>query len=233
MPRRLDSVDPGGYVEAIDVDDSELEAVVGMLGITDAQKSDTARHRIHSALEDFKTARSRTVKAMPIRQDHQDLKTLADATDPEWMSVRLRGAMDALESVRTENPVLYQRLKRLTRGWGGRDWITALQEIDEAVFAIGRVIEMGTSELVNEIGSEDGRGRPADRAATKFASSLYSIWIEFTGRPTSRQNAPDRQKDPFGEFVEDAGRLIFPDFKGRHVARQIHEVSRQPPGGEK
>ena len=89
-----------------------------------------------------------------------------------------------------------------------------------------------TSELADEFASEDGRRRPADYVALKFASSLYRIWVEFTGRPRSRQNALDRQKDPFGDFVESAGKLIEPDFKGHHVARQIHEASRQPPSGD-
>ncbi len=74
MPRRLDSVNQGGFVEAIDVVESELKAVVGMLGITDARQSEIARDRIYAALEDLKTARSRTVKARrvvsPSRSHH-------------------------------------------------------------------------------------------------------------------------------------------------------------------
>ena len=61
MPRRLDSVNQGGFVEAIDVDESELEAVVGMLGFSDAQKSETARDQIYRALEFFQTARSHSI----------------------------------------------------------------------------------------------------------------------------------------------------------------------------
>ena len=61
MPRRLDSVNQGGYVEAIEVVESELEAVVGMLGITDARESEAARKRIYHALEHFQTARAHTV----------------------------------------------------------------------------------------------------------------------------------------------------------------------------
>jgi hypothetical protein len=56
MPRRLESVNQCGYVEAIDVVESQLEAVVDMLGITDARESEIARKRIWLALEDLKTA---------------------------------------------------------------------------------------------------------------------------------------------------------------------------------
>ncbi len=58
MPRRLNSVNQGGHhVEAIDVVESELAAVISMLGITDAQESETARRQIHALLETLKTAR--------------------------------------------------------------------------------------------------------------------------------------------------------------------------------
>ncbi len=231
MPRRLDSVNQGGFVEAIDVDESELEAVIGMLGITDARQSEIARDRIYAALEDLKTARSRTVKAKTIREDLRDLEELAEVTNSERMTAPLRRAIDVLESLGANNPVLHRRLKWLIPGRQLRDRITSLQETEEAIFAIGREINTRISVLADEIGSEDGRGRPADTAALKFASSLYDIWCEFTEGHTSRQNAPDRQKDPFGDFVDAAGKLIDPDFKGHHIARQIHEARR--PSGEK
>jgi hypothetical protein len=233
MPRRLDSVNQGGYVEAIEVVECELEAVVGMLGITDARESEAARNRIYLALEDFKTARSHTVKAKTIREDLRDLKELAEATKPETMSTPLRRGADILESLRTGNPVLHQRLKRLFPGGQLRDMISSLQEAEDAIFSIGRELEIKISALANEINSEDGRGRPTDPAALAFASKLYDIWGAFTKGRTSRQNASDRQKDPFGDFVEAAGRLIDPDFKGHHLARQIHEARRQSPSGEK
>jgi hypothetical protein len=233
MPRRLDSVNQGGYVEAIDVVHSELEAVIGMLGITDARQSEVARDRIYCALEDLKTARSRTVKAKTIPEDLQDLEELAEVTNSERMTVPLRRATDVLESLEANNPVLHRRLKWLIPGRRFRDRITSLQEAEEAIFAIGREINTKISVLADEIRSEDGRGRPADRAALKFASSLYDIWCEFTEGHTSRQNAPDRQKDPFGDFVDAAGKLIDSEFKGHHIARQIHEARRQPPSGEK
>ncbi len=69
MPRRLDSVNQGGYVEEIEVVESELEAVVAMLGITDDRESDVARNRIYLALEDLETARSRAVKAKTKREN--------------------------------------------------------------------------------------------------------------------------------------------------------------------
>ena len=224
MPRRLDSVNQGGYVEAIDVVDSELEFVVDMLDITDARQSEIARDRIYAALEDLKTARSRTAKAKTIREDLRDLVELAEVTNSERMTAPLRRTTDVLESLEANNPVLHRRLKWLFPGRQLRDRITSLQEAEEATFAIGREINTRISVLADEIGSEDGRGRPADTAALKFASSLYDIWCEFTEGHTSRQNAPDRQKDPFGDFVEAAGKLIDPDFKGHHLARQIHEA---------
>ncbi len=230
MPRRLDSVNQGGYVEAIDVVDSELEAVLGMLGLADTRQSEMARDRIYAALEDLKTARSGTVKAKTIREDLRDLEELAEATNAERMSAPLRRAIDVLESLGANNPVLHRRLKWLIPGRQFRDRITSLQKAEEAIFAIGREINTKISVLADEIGSEDGRGRPADTAALKFASSLYDIWCEFTEGHTSRQNAPDRQKDPFGDFVDAAGKLIDSDFKGHHLARKIHEARRQPSG---
>ena len=233
MPRRLDSVNQGGYVEAIDVVDSELESVVDMLDITDARQSEIARDRIYAALEDLKTARSRTVKARTIREDLRDLEELAEVTDSERMTAPLRRATDVLESLEANNAVFHRRLKSLIPGRQFRDRITSLQEAEEAIFAIGREINTKISVLADEVRSEDGRGRPTDTAALKFASSLYDIWCEFTEGHTSRQNTPGREKDPFGDFVEAAGKLIDPDFKGHHLARQIHEARRQPPSGEK
>lgn len=233
MPRRLDSVNQGGYVEAIDVDEGELDAVVAMLGITDARKSESVRNQIFAGLEDLKTARSRTATARPIREDLRDLERLAELTDPERMTERLRRALDVLETLRAENPVLQQRLKWLLPGRQLRRRLTALQQAEEAIFVIGREISEAISVLKDEIGSEDGRGRRADQPALAFASSLYDIWVEFTARGTSRQNAPERRKDPFGDFVDAAGKLIDSEFKGHHLARQIHEARTQPPSGEK
>ena len=195
MPRRLDSVNQGGYVEAIEVVESELEAVVGLLGISDVQESAAARNQIHHALEDFQTARSHTVKAKAIREDLRDLKELAEVTNPEVMSAPLRRATDVLESLRTNNPVLHQRLKWLLPGRKLHDRTTSLQEAEDVIYAIGREFEIMISALANEISSEDGRGRPADLAAFAFAHRLYDIWVEFTEGRTSRQNASDRQKD--------------------------------------
>ena len=234
MPRRLSSVNEGGhYVEVIDVVESEFEAVVSMLEITDAQESETARRQIYASLEDLKTDRARIAKAKPIREDLQDLEQLAKATDPEWVTERLHLALDAIESLQKSNPVLHRRLKWATPQHRLRDQMTALREADEAIVPICREISDRISALKDEIDSEDGRGRRPDEAALKFASGLYVIWVEFTGRPTSRQNAPVRQKDPFGDFVDAAGKLIEPDFKGHYIARQVHEAHRQPTSGEK
>ena len=51
MPRRLDSVNQGGYVEAIDIVERDLEAVVAMLDIADARKLEAARVQIVGALD--------------------------------------------------------------------------------------------------------------------------------------------------------------------------------------
>ena len=234
MPRRLDSVNQGGhYVEAIDVVESELASVVATLGITDAQRSQAARDQIYARLEDLQTARSRTANAKPIHEDLQDLKQLAKATDPEWMTERIRGALDVLESFQARNPVLHQRLKSVAPQPRLRDQMAALKEAEETIFAIGRELSTKISALRDETGTEDGRGRTADHAALAFASSLYEIWVEFTGRGTSRQNTPGREKDPFGDFVDAAGKLIDPDFKGHYPARQVHEAHRKPPSGGK
>jgi hypothetical protein len=231
MPRRLNSVNQGGhYVEAIDVVESELEAVVSMLGITDAQEPETARRQIHARLEDLKTDRARTVMVKTVPEDLQDLEQLAKATDPGWVTERLHFA---LESLQKSNPVLHRRLKWAAPQHRLRDQMTALRDADEAIIPICREISDRISALKDEICSEDGRGRRADEGARAFASRLYVIWVEFTARGTSRQNALYRKKDPFGDFVDAAGKLIEPGFKGRHLARKIHEAHRQQPSGEK
>ncbi len=232
MPRPLDSVNQGGYVEAIEVVESELEAVVGMLGITDAQQSEAAREQIIVVLEDLKTARVHTAKAKPIRDDLRDLEELGDATNPELITAPLQHAIEAIESIRSDNPALYQRLKWLFPNRQLHDSLSTIQDAEEAIFAIGRNFGEALPKLMDEVRSEDGRGRPRDDAAFKFALSLYRIWRRFTGRPTSRQNAFGRKRDPFGDFVDAAGKLIGPDFKGHYIARQVHEALRESPSGE-
>lgn len=232
MPRRLDSVNPGGFVEPIDVAEGEFEAVIALLGMGNDQNWEAARDRMRIALEDFHTARCRTAQAKTVREDLRDLEQLAEVADPERLTAPLRRAIDAAESIRSENPVLDTRLKWHFRGGQLREWRAALQEVEAAVYGIGRTFSVGLAELMDEIRSEDGRGRPRDVAAFKLASSLYDIWCAFTGKGTSRQNAPDRERDPFGDFVDAAGKLIDPDFEGHYVARQVHEARRQSRSGE-
>lgn len=233
MSRLLDSVNQCGYVEEIDVDESEFETVVAMLGLTDAEKLEAARHRIHGRLEDLKTARSRTVKAGTISEDVRDLEQLAKFTNPAWVSERLNGALDAFESFKAGNLVLHRRLESLFGGRKLHDLFTAFQQAEEVISFTGQEIGSAISMLKGQFDWEDGRGRPSDHAARRFASSLYQIWVEFTAGRTSRQNAFGREKDPFGDFVDAAGKLIEPDFKGHYHARQIHEASRQSPNGDK
>ena len=226
MKRRLDSVIRSGYVEAIDIVESDLEAVVKMLEITDAPQSQMARDRIYSRLEDFQTARARTATADTIREDIRTLERLAEALDPERLAERVRPALDSLDTLRETNPVLHRRLEWTAPRNRLHDRFVSLQDAEETIYAVGREICERISTVKEEFTTEDGRGRPADLSGRKFASSLYDIWVEFTDRGTSRQNAPDRQKDPFGDFVEAAGKLIDPDFKGHHLAREIHEARR-------
>ena len=226
MTRPIQTVNQGGFVEAIDIVEGELDEVVRMLEIDDAETSAMARHRIVSALEDLKTDRVRTVIPKTIREDRRDLRKLAKVGDPETTSKPLRHLLEAIESLEASNPALLARIAEQLRPQHLRSWKRALQDAEERAFAVGREISASVEDLSAEIDAEDGRGRPTDLAARRFASRLYSIWREFSVRPTSRQNAPERPKDLFGDFVQAAGRLVEPDFKGRHVAREIHEASR-------
>ena len=230
MPRLLDSVNPGGFAAAIDVDEDELEAVVAMLNLADAQESEIAHDQIYAALADLEGARSRTVHANTIRGDLRNLKKLVNVTNPEEMTAPLLRALDGLDSLKANDLALYKRLNLHLPGRQLHDRIASLQMAEETIFGIGREIENKISTIKEEFSSEDGRGRRPDEAALAFASSLYWIWVEFAGRGTSRQNAPERQKDPFGDFVQAAGRLIDPDFKGHGVARQAHELRREIEG---
>ena len=71
MPKHLDSVDPGGYVEPIDVAESDLQAVVDGLGLTDTREAKEARNQIYTALEDLDTAAVRTVKAKTVDDERE------------------------------------------------------------------------------------------------------------------------------------------------------------------
>ena len=82
MPRSLDTVSLGGYVEGIEVDEDELNSVVAMLEITDPERASAARDQIYNRLEDLKTARSRTAKAKPIRSDNTGAASTPSTTRP-------------------------------------------------------------------------------------------------------------------------------------------------------
>lgn len=224
MPRPLDSVSQGGFVKEIEVVESNLDAVVSMLGITDPQKSRQARDWIYSLLEDFETARVQMVPAKSIRKDVQDLEVLAEVVHTASLTVRISNVLDALEALRTRNPVLHRRLRWVSPRNLLHDPITAPRLSEDALQTVRQELSTQVSVLKDSILSEDGRGRPRDRAALAFTSRLWEMWSEFTGRGTARQNACNRERDPFGDFVEAAGRLLFPRFKGRHLARKIHEI---------
>ena len=127
MPKHLDSVDPGGYVEPIDVAESDLQAVVDRLGLTDTREAKEARNQIYTALEDLDTAAVRTVKAKTVDDDLRDLDELAKVASPEAMTGPMSQAIDALESLRANNLVLHQRLKSLEHGRKLSDLIIALE----------------------------------------------------------------------------------------------------------
>ena len=86
MPKLLDSVDPGGYVEPIEVAETDLQAVVNLLGLTDGRVAQDARDRIYSALEDFKTELTRTVRARTVGDDLRDLEDLVRIASPQAMT---------------------------------------------------------------------------------------------------------------------------------------------------
>ena len=220
------------YVEPISVSESELERVTGLLGLKDVEQRDRARSRIYSALEDLQTARVHDVRPKPSRDDLRDLADLASIFDMTSFSASLQRGIETLETLRTKNPVLYQRLSRLFRRPSLYDQLHDLERIEEAAFAISRTIHDNVDQLSREIEVEDRRGRPADFAARHFAEQMRRVWVEFTGRGTSRQGAYGREKEPFGDFVDAAGKLIDSDFKGHYLAREVHDASRDSASGE-
>lgn len=232
MPRPLKSVTQCGYVDAIHVDDSQLDAVVNLLQIGDDRRLEV-RDFIYRRLEDFKTARSRTFRAKGVSEDLQDLEILAAFMEPERMAEQLHPALDALESLRTTNLVLYERLQRVFRPHRIENRIASVERGELSAEELGQEFSTKIALLTQAIESEDGRGRPMDRAALRLASSLYRLWKEVTGRGTAKHKATGREKYPFGEFVEAAGRLIEPDFNGQHAASEIHDANRPTSAGRK
>jgi len=233
MARPLESVLQGGFVEDPKLDDDALDAVVGLLALDDAEQWEHARTQIVLALEDLVTARKKTDRAHSVKNDCADLVRLIAATDPNAMTGRARELLDFVESLGTTNPVLLRRLK-----WTGslrnlRERLTGPNAAEETVFAVARDIATGAAALRGEIELEDGRGRPTDVAALRFAGRLYDLWKKFTTRGTSRQNATGREKDPFGDFVHAAGSLVEPKFKGHSLARNVHEGRRPRASGVK
>lgn len=226
MPRALDSLNQGGYVEPIDVTDADLNPVVALLKLTDQAARDRAREQIYGRLEDFKTARARTAKAKPISDDLRDLETVTTAMEPMRAIDQPDLALDALESLRSKNFVLYRRLQWQLGPRRIPDLIRAVDQGAESIETVAREVLAAIAALSEVIAKEDGRGAPTDYAARSLAVGLFRIWTSFTRRGTSRHNGTTG-RFPFGEFVEAAGKLIEPDFKGRYVARQIHEASRE------
>lgn len=227
MARRLDTVVLCGYAPSLDVSDDGLDVVVARLKITDEARRLEARGRIYRRLEDFKSARSRTVRSKTNRINLRDLKRLEELAKAECAMVRFHLTLDGLESLRAENPVLHRRLQwRLPRRHLYRE-IALASPTDAERNDIVREIQAAISLVRTEIESENGQSPPTDYAALSFASKLLEIWSEFTGRGTSRTNRSGFEENPFGDFVEAAGKLIFKDFKGRHYARQIHEARQE------
>ena len=224
MPRALDSINKGGFVEEVSIDEREFKVVLGLLEIESTERSEHAAAQLRMALEDFQTARNRTVRAKSIRDDLRDLKALTRAVDPDDKKTPIGRALEALASIAAENPVLHRRLKWKLGSQQLREWAHGLQTLGEPDVTTNATILPKLRALAAEIQEEDGRGRPTDDPARAFASRLSVIWHEYTGRGTSRQNRPTQEKDPFGDFVDAAGKLIDPTFKGHHQARAVHEA---------
>ncbi|GEM_PF-6175928 len=226
MPRRIDSVVLPGYIEPVDIDEHALDTVVAMLEVADDERAAQARASISRSLKDLATRQAHTVRAERVKQDRADLNELATVTNAQRLSEQVGLAVDQLESLRERNPVLFARLEGVFGGAELHEWLEKLASADHFLAGFGQTIERGVSALVDEFESENRRGRPPKHPERAFASSLHRIWAEFTGRGTSRQNAFDRERDPFGDFVDAAGKLIDPEFKGHDHARQIHEAAR-------
>jgi hypothetical protein len=226
MATRIDSVVQAGYAEPVIIDEGALSAVVSMLEISNVERGGQARDRIFQCVEDLATRRAHTVRAERTARDRADLKELATVTESRQLSERVGLALDQLESLREDNPVLFRRLEGVVGGAALHEWLKQLAAADHFLAGFGQEIERAASSLRDEFQSENRRGQPPKHRERAFASSLYRIWIEFTDRGTSRQNAYGRVKDPFGDFVDAAGKLIDSDFNGHDHARQIHEAAR-------
>jgi hypothetical protein len=228
MQRALPSVHRDGYVVPIEVDEEALKPVVAMLGIEDEARKAVARDQIYHLLEDLQTAHARTAYAGTTRDDKRALDRLLKFADPERMTAGLRASLDVLEPLRTSNPVLHRRIQQRLFAFRIEKAIRDLHEAESTIFGIGRELSAAIAAVRVAIKSEDGRGRPQKSPDLSFAGRLHGVWVEFTGRGTSRQSAFGREKDPFGDFVHAAGRLIDPEFDGHYVARQAHDA-RKPP----
>ncbi len=227
MPRRIDSDVQAGYVEPIEYEDEALGAVVGMLELTDEQQTEKARNLIIGRLEDLISRRSRTAQPESIRKDRADLNALAKLADSQRLSEGVSSVRDRLDELREKNPVLFRRLEE-TLGNGVLETRAAeLERVDHFLAGFGQEIEGAVVRLLDEFSLEDGRGRPPEHADRAFASSLYQIWVAYTSRGTSRQNTPERARDPFGDFVDAAGKLVDPEFEGHYHARKVHEAARE------
>jgi hypothetical protein len=99
------------------------------------------------APEDLKTARSRTVKAKPIRDDLRELEELRDVMAPELINAPIQRAIEAIESIRSDNSALYGRLKLLFSNRQLRDSLSAIQDAEEAIFAGTHPVELTTERL--------------------------------------------------------------------------------------
>lgn len=226
MTTRIDSVMQAGYEQSVSVDDKALGEVVSMLGLREDERVIQARAEIRRSLKDLATRRRQTVRAESKKKDRADLKTLAAVTELPHLVKGIGVALDQLESLGEENPVLATRLDKVLRDGRIHEWVKKLDEVDHLLAAFGQDIERAVTILLDEVESENRSGRPVERAERAFATSLYKVWIEFTDRGTSRQNAHGRQRHPFGDFVDAAGKLIDPHFNGHDHARQIHEAAR-------
>lgn len=215
-----------------DIDHVDLHPVLDLLRIHDSEVEEKARHRIHGCLESFQSALTTTERAHSVSDDAKDLDQLLILIGSYRDLVLNRQLVESLDSLGRSNPVLRTRIEMKVGAQRLHENLSLTQSDGLHSPEALQDLTHQLSDLRDEIQREDGRGRPTDRAARRLAFCLYDVWVEFTGRGTSRQNAAGRQADPFGDFVNAAGKLIDPHFNGYHAAREVHEHHRPGVSGD-
>jgi len=184
---------PGSYRQ------EGLEAAIDLLPLARGADREVATECLGRLLDAFGTWRENLSYARS-RQD--DLKALdlfiQSEGDPEHL-----GTLD---------PVLMMRLRLHARPGSLRRGREDVAEILRAA-----------SLLEERIRKEEARGGRVDLAGRKFAHHIYDLWRSFTDRGTSRHNRDGQDGGPFPDFLEASGQLVDPCFKGRSLARLVHD----------